>query len=642
MTDSSGSEPEEFESELEHSSYYHDSRGHLFVFIETLTGTSFEMRVSPFETIVSIKAKLQQLEGIPVVQQHLLFNSRELPNKLSLYECGVQDGATLKLVLGMRGGPINTRKVILQDESTKELEEAVERNKEELLEHIPEGGHVTVLVFRDGDNINLYHVLERPDGSYSPLSDSWSGTSIRNLFAEQDDPEVEQRIRENANTMSKMHELRSQLERTGMRRQTTLPQESPRRAADSRTPDHLTMDLGGSRQNLPPIRRRRSLERDWERGVEEWSRESRVPRIRDPAQKLPKVKVDQQRTIDFSTSSPTPPPSSNRSVNNNTDPSSFHSSRPKTEVGSRPGSQRRRPSKLISLDVSELKRTVDDNEGFAPTLRMSQRRDRRSSKQGRGLSARLRENRNAESDIFHRPGHVPSPRELEKGENENELNNDIFHRPPPRSPARTLPPFLASPTKPSAPARQGDQSLDSGEHIFNLNLSESLGRRPQAASPLPQSTSVQKPSIQEPLKPSSPGRRGLERRLIHSRRGKLGRRENGAASPSRVPTVLASPKGHSRERTSPRTSPRLMRPSFPTRPLSGPKRKKTPKPRCAESDCRKKINITNSYSCRCEMAFCAKHRHPEAHACSYDYKTEGRKLLKASNPMITVPKLPKI
>ena len=639
MTDSSSSEPDELESELEQSSFYHDSRGHLFVFIETLTGTSFEMRVSPFETIVSIKAKLQQLEGIPVIQQHLLFNSKELPNKLSLYECGVQDGATLKLVLGMRGGPINTRKVILPDESTKELEEAVERNKEELLEQIPEGGHVTVLVFRDGDNINLYHVLERPDGSYSPLSDSWSGTSIRNLFAEQDDPEVEQRIRENANTMSKMHALRSQLEQTEMRRQTTLPQESPRRAAVSRTPDQLPQDIGGSRQNLPPIRRRRSLERDWERGVEEWSRESRVPRIRDPTQRLPKVKVDQQRTIDFGSSSPTPPPS-NRSHNNNTDLSKFHSTRPRAEVGSRPGSHRRRPSKLISLDVSELKRTLDDNEGFAPARRASHRRDRKLSGQ-----ARLSESKNAESDIFHRPGHLPSPREnkLESDMNENELSFDIFHRPSPRSPARALPPFLTSSNKPSAPNRPGDPSLEKNEHIFNLNLSESLGDRAhQSASPIPQSSSVQKPSIREPLKPSSPGRRGLERRLIHSKRGKLGRRENGAGSPSRVPTVLASPKGHSRERTSPRTSPRLMRPSFPTRPLSGPKRKKNPKPRCAESECRKKINITNSYSCRCEMVFCAKHRHPEAHACTYDYKTEGRKLLKASNPMITVPKLPKI
>ncbi len=59
------------------------------------------------------------------------------------------------------------------------VQEAVERNKDDLLGQIPEGGHVTVLVFRDGDDINLYHVLERPDGSYSPLSDSWSGSSIR-------------------------------------------------------------------------------------------------------------------------------------------------------------------------------------------------------------------------------------------------------------------------------------------------------------------------------------------------------------------------------------------------------------------------------------------------------------------------------
>ena len=73
----------------------------------------------------------------------------------------------------------------------------MERNKEDLLGQIPEGGHVTVLVFRDGDDINLYHVLERPDGSYSPLSDSWSGSSIRNLFAEPDDQEVQQRIQVN-------------------------------------------------------------------------------------------------------------------------------------------------------------------------------------------------------------------------------------------------------------------------------------------------------------------------------------------------------------------------------------------------------------------------------------------------------------
>ena len=33
------------------------------LFIETLTGTAFELRVSPFETILSVKVKIQRLEG---------------------------------------------------------------------------------------------------------------------------------------------------------------------------------------------------------------------------------------------------------------------------------------------------------------------------------------------------------------------------------------------------------------------------------------------------------------------------------------------------------------------------------------------------------------------------------------------------
>lgn len=33
------------------------------LFIETLTGTCFELRVLPFEAVVSVKAKIQRLEG---------------------------------------------------------------------------------------------------------------------------------------------------------------------------------------------------------------------------------------------------------------------------------------------------------------------------------------------------------------------------------------------------------------------------------------------------------------------------------------------------------------------------------------------------------------------------------------------------
>lgn len=33
------------------------------LFVETLTGTCFELRVLPFEVVISVKAKIQRLEG---------------------------------------------------------------------------------------------------------------------------------------------------------------------------------------------------------------------------------------------------------------------------------------------------------------------------------------------------------------------------------------------------------------------------------------------------------------------------------------------------------------------------------------------------------------------------------------------------
>lgn len=45
---------------------------------------------------------------------------------------------------------------------------------------------------------------------------------------------------------------------------------------------------------------------------------------------------------------------------------------------------------------------------------------------------------------------------------------------------------------------------------------------------------------------------------------------------------------------------------------------------------------------RCGNNFCATHRYAESHDCTFDYKTEGRKLLEQSNPVVSAPKLPKI
>lgn len=54
--------------------------------------------------------------------------------------------------------------------------------------------------------------------------------------------------------------------------------------------------------------------------------------------------------------------------------------------------------------------------------------------------------------------------------------------------------------------------------------------------------------------------------------------------------------------------------------------------------CKKKVGIIG-FKCRCGSMFCAEHRLPEKHECSFDYKTMGREILKKQIPLIKPDKL---
>ena len=63
---------------------------------------------------------------------------------------------------------------------------------------------------------------------------------------------------------------------------------------------------------------------------------------------------------------------------------------------------------------------------------------------------------------------------------------------------------------------------------------------------------------------------------------------------------------------------------------------KTSRCKCITKDggkCRKKLTLMDM-ECRCGKKFCALHRLPEEHNCTFDYKTEGKKLLKQKNPVV--------
>ncbi|CAH8649784.1 unnamed protein product [Schistosoma bovis] len=76
------------------------------IFVKTLTGLSFELHVSPTETITSVKSKIQRTEGIPINQQHLVWQNCELDNHRRLRDYSISEGSTLCLVLSLRSGPL--------------------------------------------------------------------------------------------------------------------------------------------------------------------------------------------------------------------------------------------------------------------------------------------------------------------------------------------------------------------------------------------------------------------------------------------------------------------------------------------------------------------------------------------------------
>ena len=54
--------------------------------------------------------------------------------------------------------------------------------------------------------------------------------------------------------------------------------------------------------------------------------------------------------------------------------------------------------------------------------------------------------------------------------------------------------------------------------------------------------------------------------------------------------------------------------------------------------CKTKIKITD-YACKCKVYYCYKHRAPEVHNCSYDYRLAAQILLAKQNPTVVSSKI---
>lgn len=54
--------------------------------------------------------------------------------------------------------------------------------------------------------------------------------------------------------------------------------------------------------------------------------------------------------------------------------------------------------------------------------------------------------------------------------------------------------------------------------------------------------------------------------------------------------------------------------------------------------CKKKLGLL-PFRCKCEKDFCALHRAPEDHECTFDFKSDARIVLEKNNPVCESNKL---
>jgi len=72
--------------------------------VKTLTGKEIEIDIELTDTVERIKERVEEKEGIPPVQQRLIFAGKQMNDEKTAKEYNIEGGSVLHLV-SMRTGP---------------------------------------------------------------------------------------------------------------------------------------------------------------------------------------------------------------------------------------------------------------------------------------------------------------------------------------------------------------------------------------------------------------------------------------------------------------------------------------------------------------------------------------------------------
>jgi len=66
--------------------------------VKVVNGTTFSVEIEPSDTILYMKAMIQTKEGIPIVEQRLVFAGKQLENEFTLADYNIQNERIIHLV----------------------------------------------------------------------------------------------------------------------------------------------------------------------------------------------------------------------------------------------------------------------------------------------------------------------------------------------------------------------------------------------------------------------------------------------------------------------------------------------------------------------------------------------------------------